>query len=58
MKTYEVVVIDYETMAVTKSKSFTDESKASKHDDALNINLNHNKYYTEIRVHQEANDGR
>jgi hypothetical protein len=47
---YSVKVIDYETKLVIHSVDCSSEERANKVENGININLNHDMYYTSIEI--------
>lgn len=55
MKNWYVEIIEYDTEEVVKSLGPMEKYRTEKVDAGMNINLNHEKYYTAIR--QESDSG-
>lgn len=55
MNNYYVLIVKYENGEIVKEMGPMDERKANKVEDGVNINLNHEEYYTDI-MKKESDD--
>ena len=53
MVKFKIEVVQYDTLEVVKSFSASNSSSANRIDDGLNINLDHDNYFTRIIINTE-----